>query len=63
MKKKLKYSPDYTEKMRKLKKYLEFQFGGEVLLIYHGICPGHDNKEANDYWEKYKSRIGKCSVV
>ena len=30
MKKKLKYSPDYTEKMRKLKKYLEFQFGGEV---------------------------------
>ncbi len=28
--KKLKYSPDYTEKMRELKKYLEFQFGVEV---------------------------------
>lgn len=25
--KKLKYSPDYTEKMRELKKYLDFQFG------------------------------------
>ncbi|MBR1471644.1 MAG: type II toxin-antitoxin system RelE/ParE family toxin [Lachnospiraceae bacterium] len=28
--KKLKYSPDYTEKMRELKKYLDFQFGGDV---------------------------------
>ena len=28
--KKLKYSPDYTEKMWELKKYLEFQFGGDV---------------------------------
>ena len=28
--KKLKYSPDYIEKMRELKKYLDFQFGGDV---------------------------------
>lgn len=28
--KKLKYSPDYTEKMRELKKYLDFQFGENV---------------------------------
>ena len=28
--KKLKYSPDYVEKMRELKKYLDFQFGGDV---------------------------------
>ena len=28
--KKLKYSPDYAEKMRELKKYLEFQFDGDV---------------------------------
>ena len=28
--KKLMYSPDYTEKMRELKKYLDFQFGGDV---------------------------------
>ncbi len=28
--KKLKYSPDYTEKMRELKKYLDFQFGGDA---------------------------------
>ena len=30
MKKKLKYSPDYAEKMRGLKKYLDFQFGTDV---------------------------------
>ncbi len=28
--KKLKYSPDYVEKMRELKKYLDFRFGGDV---------------------------------
>ena len=28
--KKLKYSPDYTEKMKELKKYLDFQFGRDV---------------------------------
>ncbi len=28
--KKLKYSPDYTEKIRELKKYLDFQFGVDV---------------------------------
>lgn len=28
--KKLKYSPDYIEKMRELKKYLDFQFGGDT---------------------------------
>lgn len=28
--KELKYSPDYVEKMRELKKYLDFQFGGDV---------------------------------
>ncbi|MCR5330419.1 MAG: type II toxin-antitoxin system RelE/ParE family toxin [Lachnospiraceae bacterium] len=28
--KKLKYSPDYTEKMREIKKYLDFQFSGDV---------------------------------
>ncbi len=28
--KELKYSPDYTEKMRGFKKYLDFRFGGDV---------------------------------
>ena len=28
--KKLKYSPDYTEKMRELKKYLDFQFDTDI---------------------------------
>lgn len=28
--KKLVYSPDYTEKMREIKKYLEMQFGAAV---------------------------------
>ena len=32
-----------------------------TLLIYHGICPGHDNKEANDYWDRYIRRISRSS--
>lgn len=28
--KELKYSPDYTEKVREIKKYIEFQFGSDV---------------------------------
>ena len=28
--KKLVYSPDYTEKLREIKKYLEMQFGADV---------------------------------
>ena len=28
-----------------------------TLLIYHGICPGNKDEEANAYWEKYLTRI------
>lgn len=32
-----------------------------TLLVYHGVWPEYNDKEAKDYWEKYKSCIRKHS--